>query len=129
LDKFPKKSKHCGINKVSWADRQRRLCGTHRELYAHGHQYVSDCRKAQTDEEGSYDDDLRREDEGLFMITWSCLCAGYGTYPDQDIQHTGLDQETQYFTCQCGSIAIDIIAYQRLAVFPLARTYVYVIKV
>ena len=55
------------------------------------------------------------------MMTRSCLCADCGTYPEQDIKHTGLDQETQYFACQCRSIAIDITAYQRLAIFPLAR--------
>jgi hypothetical protein len=62
-------------------------------------------------------------------MTRSCLGADYGTYPEQDIKHTGLDQETQYFACQCRRIAIEIIAYQRLAIFPLARRALCVIKV
>jgi hypothetical protein len=61
------------------------------------------------------------------MMTRSGLCADYGTYPDEDIKHTGLDQETQYFACHCFTV-IDTIASHRLAIFPLTRAYAGVIE-
>jgi hypothetical protein len=47
------------INKKFVADRYCKKTCTHRELYSHGQQYVSECRKGHVDEERGQEDGLR----------------------------------------------------------------------
>jgi hypothetical protein len=52
-------------------------------------------------------------------MTGSKLCTDGGTYGDQDIKRTGLDQEKHYSARQCRSLALVIKVQQGLAILPL----------
>ena len=54
-------------------------------------------------------------------MTGSKLCTDGGTYGDQDIKRTGLDQEKHYSARQCKSLALVIQVQQGLAILPFNK--------